>query len=105
MALDADLDRAVGDGPGHAEEDVAGLALAPVQGGGAGLADAAPEQPGRAGDAAAVAAGDGERDPGRLGGVQDRLVPGDVERPIATVDERDLVAPQSQMSEVTSPPG
>ena len=105
MALDAGLDPAVGKRPCDAQEDVAGLALATVQGGGAGLADAALEQPCRAGNAAAVAAGDGKGDPGRLGGVQDRFILGDEERPPATIGERDPVSPQSQMSEVTSPPG
>lgn len=105
VALDADLQDAVGPGAGDAEQHVARLRLAPVERGRAGLRDAARDEARRAGDAAAVAARHGERDPLGLGGVEDRLVLADPEHAPAPVGEGDGVAPQSQMSEVTSPPG
>ena len=104
VALDADLDDAVAARPGDAQEHVSGPRLAAVERGGAGLDDPAREEPRRTGDAPAVATGDGQRDPRRLRGVEDRLVLADRERPPA-VGQPDGVAPQSQMSEVTSPPG
>src|SRR5262245_22072354 len=89
MALDTDVECAVGQGPSNAEEDVAVGELAPVQGDGCALVDLARQQFGGTGDAAPVAAAIGQRQALRLERVEQRLAPVDLERRATPVGERD----------------
>src|SRR5512134_2800107 len=107
MALDADLERAVGQRPGNAEEHVAVGELPPVQRDACPLIDLTRQQLRGTGDAAAVATAIGQRHALRLQRVEQRPVPIDSERRAAPVGkpDRDLRHSQSQISEVQSPPG
>jgi len=107
MAFNADIQYAVGKGARDAEQHVALAELTPVQGHGRALLDPARQQLRRARDAPAVAAAVGQRHALRLQRVEQRHAPIDTEGGAVPVGKRDreLSHPQSQISEVQSPPG
>src|SRR5687768_9585851 len=89
MTLDADIERAVAQRPGNAEEDIAVGELPPVQRDAGALVDLARQQPRRTRDAAAVTTAIRQRHASRLERGEQRHAAVDAEAGAAPVRERD----------------
>ena len=87
VAFDADFDYAVFPRMGDAHEDVAVFVLALVNGGGFGLAHFAGDKLASAGDAAAIAASDWQRDAVGFANVEDGLVAAHLQLPVIAVGD------------------
>jgi len=105
VALNADLKGAVAHWAGNAQNDIAIVDLAVVQGDLRLLIDFAADQFGRAGYAAAIHAAIRQVDALLAQAQQERLAVIDLKGSTATIGENDGVDGQTQISLVQSPPG